>query len=105
MALVAFLKFLLPIIQRRVFATHPEIDMRMVYSISESSIRFESEVSTTETTWKAFQKVIYAPEGFLFMPISNSFHVLPIRAFSSPSDIENLKTLARQHSTDFKEVK
>ncbi len=39
------------------------------------------------------------------MPNAQVFHILPTRAFSSPADIENLKILARQHATDFKELK
>ena len=103
--LVAFLKFFLPFIQRRQFTRHPETNMEMVYSITDVAIRFESEVSTIETRWRAFKKIVSAPEGFVFMPTSQSFHFLPIRAFSSPADIENLKTLARQHAADFKEVR
>lgn len=103
--LVAVLKIFIPIISRRGFGMHPEIGKEMVFSVTDDSIRLVSDISTTDTQWKAFKKVVAAPEAFIFMLSSRHFHILPTRAFSSPTDIENLKTLCRQHANDFKEVK
>lgn len=90
---------------RREFAKRPDANMEIVWTISDQGIQTSTTVSKGEIQWGAFQKVIFTPAGFLFMPSAKIFHILPTRAFSSQADIENLKTLARAHVAVFKELK
>ena len=90
---------------RRQFAKRPEVNREFVWTISDQGINTCTAVSKSEFQWSLYQKIISIPAGFVFMLSEQHYNFLPTRAFSSPADIENLKTLARQHATDFKEVK
>lgn len=91
-------------IVRRQFAKRPDANQEIEWEISETGITISASNAMTEAKWSAFQMIIFTPAGFLFMSNSQIFHIIPTRAFATPMDIENLKTLARQHATLFKEV-
>lgn len=90
---------------RREFAKRPDANMEILWILSAAGIQTKSTNLKAELNWPVFQKIISAPAGFIFMPNSQIFHFIPIRAFSSAEDIENLKTLAREHAAVFKELK
>jgi hypothetical protein len=88
---------------RRQFSKRPDANVEVEWVVSDHGIVASTPHSKSEIQWSAFQRVIFAPAGFVFMPNRQIFHFLPIRAFESPEDIGNLKSLARQHATEFKE--
>ena len=98
-------KFTGAMIIRRQFAKRPDANQEIACEFSESGIATSSSNAKSEIKWPAFYKVLATPAGFLFMPNAQIFHFIPKRAFASPADIETLKTLARQHATEFKELK
>lgn len=90
---------------RRQFSKRPDANAEVEWTLSDQGIVSSTPLSKGEIQWSAFQRVISTPSGFLFMPNRQIFHFIPTRAFETPTDIENLKTLARQHATEFKELK
>lgn len=90
---------------RREFAKHPYPNGEMDWIFAEGCIHICTPISKSEVQWAAFNKVVASPVGFFFIIDAERFHFIPIRAFSSPADIENLKILASQHAADFKECK
>ncbi|HEX7261398.1 MAG TPA: YcxB family protein [Luteolibacter sp.] len=90
---------------RRQFSKRPDANAEVAWTVTDQGISASSPHSKSEIQWSAFQRVIATPAGFLFMPNRQIFHFIPTRAFETPADIENLKTLARQHAKEFKEMK
>lgn len=103
---VSFLiRWIVSFMIRRQFAKRPDANLEIVWTFSETGIATSSSLSESEIKWPTFYKVLATPKGFLFMPNQQTFHFIPTRAFESPADIENLKTLARQCAREFKELK
>ena len=98
-------KFIAAKIVRRQFAKRPDANAELEWNFAEQAISTSSSHAKSEIKWPAFQKVISTPVGFIFMPTAQIFHFIPNRAFASPADIESVRTLARQHATEFKELK
>lgn len=90
---------------RRQFSKRPDANAQVEWIISDQGIVASTPLSKGEIQWSAFQKIVATPKGLLFMPNRQIFHFIPARAFETPADMENLKSLARQHATDFKELK
>lgn len=90
---------------RRDFAKRPDANMEIVWEISDDGIRTSSPIANSEIKWPIFQKVIAAPVGILFMPNAQIFHFLPLRAFATPADFEEVKALAQKHSREYREKK
>ncbi|MES2922571.1 MAG: YcxB family protein [Verrucomicrobiota bacterium] len=93
------------LVVRRQFAKRPDANMEIEWTFSEVAVKSATTDSKFEVQWSVFHKVISTPKGFLFMSNARVFHFIPHRAFATPADIEDLKTLARQHATRFKEKK
>jgi len=91
-------------IVRRYFASLRDTE-EIQWTTSESGIEVITTNSRWELKWPGIPCVVSTPEGFLYQTDSKNYYFVPTRAFSSPADIENLKTLVRQHATDFKELK
>jgi hypothetical protein len=89
---------------RRQFNKRPDANAGVEWIISDQGIVFSTPLSKGEIQWSAFQKIVATPKGFLFMPNRQIFHFIPVRAFETPADVENLNTLARQHAKEFKEL-
>ena len=89
---------------RRRFPKLLDANREINWTISDTEIQISSTHSQATFDWVAFQRILFTRAGFLFMANEQIFHFIPTRAFSTPADIENLKTLARQHATDFKEM-
>ena len=90
---------------RRQFTKRPDADTEVVWEISENGISIHSDLSKAEIQWNAFQRVVFTPVGFLFMPNAQIFHFIPNRAFANDGEIAKLKELARRLAKDFKELK
>ncbi|MEO5914896.1 MAG: YcxB family protein [Luteolibacter sp.] len=89
---------------RRYFDSLRETE-EIKWTTSESGIEVITTNSRWELKWLGIPCVISTPDGFLYQFDSKNYYFLPSRAFSTPVDIENIKALARQHATDFKELK
>lgn len=89
---------------RRQFANLPNANQEIAWAFSEREITIVTPIAKSEVQWSVFPKVISTSKGYVFVSDNQACGFIPTRAFETPADIENLKTLARQHATDFKEL-
>lgn len=94
-----------PSLRQREFNKRPDANQEIAWSIDNENITIISPDTRSEVRWTHFYKVVSTPVGFLFMPNAQIFQFIPNRAFLIPADIEKLKTLARDHAKDYKEIR
>ena len=51
-----------------------------------------------DMSWKYFLKVVETNDGFLFYPLKNLFHWIPVTAFASADCMEQLRNLIRKNA-------
>ena len=88
---------------RRYHAAVVGANHEITWTFSEQGIHGLTTDSESHCKWAAYPSVISTPDGFIFKSSSQLFYFIPNRAFATPADIADLRTLARQCATHFEE--
>ena len=88
---------------RRYHAAVVGADLEITWTFSEQGIHGLTSDTESHCKWAAFPSVIVTADGFIFKSSSQLFYFIPNRAFATPAEIEDLKTLARQCAPHFEE--
>lgn len=80
---------------RRQFAKRPDKDTEIEWQITPDKVFIKSGLGSGECEWRAFAKMVRAPDGLMFYPNEQIFHWLPRSAFASAGDFDKVIELAK----------
>jgi hypothetical protein len=83
----------------RGFEKRPDANTEIEWEFSSDKITTVTALGKGDLSWKYFPKVIETNDGFLFYPLKNLFHWIPVTAFASADCIEQLRNLIRENAT------
>lgn len=82
---------------KKSFLKSPDHDKRVDVTVSQDEIIMRIEgISENKWNWNTIKEVQRNPKGFCFFIAEKSGFWIPIRAFSSPADIEAMTQLIKQ---------
>jgi dipeptide/tripeptide permease len=85
------------------YAMKPDKDLVVTYELSEDRLVCKSEVASTDLLWRAIQKVLRTPDGFLVYLTDVQIHWLPMRGFQNEADQERFAQLAKAEGEDYRD--
>jgi hypothetical protein len=93
---------LIPFVRLRRMVRTPGMEGKRIYIFSDDGIRFESELGTTTVKWEAYGQVRETRNYFLLFATPGFANILPKRYFSNKDQINDFRSLVRDHLRKFK---
>jgi hypothetical protein len=82
---------------RRRWSGQPTQHVQQQWDISETGIKTDNGVSSSEMKWAAFRRHLDRPTLFMLYTSEFYFHIVPKRAFAGEAQVEEFRELLRRH--------
>ena len=89
--------YVLPLLSARRIVRDERLKRGVRYELSDSGIRVETYVSTSDWQWAAIRQVIEARHAFLLFTAPYLANTLPLRCFAQQADITRVRKLFQAH--------